>query len=303
MKVGIFYNSISNPGKFSNKVMLMDNFRDGVKVAGDQVLEFRNTTLPKQQLDVGFVLGYTLENNFRKTILNTLHAQNTPPVFVDSNILHYSRPEHEWHRYSLNTVYPGTGVYFFNNLDNTKWQKYSTWHNTSIKPWRTNGNHILIFCQRPNGWNMFGNNQEEWLDQIIRNIKRYSNRPIVIRMHPGDKTRFVQIEKIKQRYGNSVSISTHENIRDALVNCWCAVGYNSTPNAVAPIEGIPVFVTDPVNSWAKDVAFTDISQIENPPLPDRTEWINKIANIHWSNDEVRSGKLWASIKQYISASR
>jgi hypothetical protein len=44
MKVGIFYNSISNPAKFSNKVMLMDNFAEGVKRNGDQVVDFRFTT-------------------------------------------------------------------------------------------------------------------------------------------------------------------------------------------------------------------------------------------------------------------
>jgi hypothetical protein len=46
-----------------------------------------------------------------------------------------------------------------------------------------------------------------------------------------------------------------------------------------------------------------LSLIDNPPTPDRTEWIHKISNIHWSNDEVISGKLWKSIKNYISAAR
>ena len=76
---------------------------------------------------------------------------------------------------------------------------------------------------------------------------------------------------------------------------------NSTPNVVAAIEGIPVYVDDPVHSWAKDVAFKDLSQIEDPEMPDRTTWLEKIANIHWSNDEVRSGKLWSAIKQRISS--
>jgi hypothetical protein len=69
MKVGIFYNSISNPAKFSNKVMLMDNFAAGVQACGDEVVEYRNNTLPDRQLDAGFVLGYTLEDNFRKKII------------------------------------------------------------------------------------------------------------------------------------------------------------------------------------------------------------------------------------------
>lgn len=281
----------------------MDNFKQGVLENNDQVVEYKNNSLPDEPLDAGFVLGYTLADNFRKKIIDQLAAKNIPCIFVDSNILHYSRKEHEWHRYSLNSVYPNDGVYFFNNIDNNKWQKYSEWHGVELKPWRSTGDHILILCQRPAGWNMFGNNQERWLKTIINRIKTSSYRSIVVRMHPGDGSRFDQIDKIKKRYGNLITISQNENIRDDLKNCWCVVGYNSTPNVVAAIEGVPVYVEDPVHSWASDIAFTDISQIEHPLMPDRTEWVNKIANIHWSNNEVISGKLWAAIKNYISSSR
>jgi hypothetical protein len=303
MKVGIFYNSISNPAKFSNKVMLMDNFKMGVESQGDSVIEYRDNKLPNQDLAAGFVLGYTLEDNFRRKIIDSLRATKIPQIFVDSNILHYARPEHEWHRYSLNSVYPHNGVYFFKEPDTTKWQHYSEWHAVSLKPWRTQGRYIMIFCQRPKGWNMFGNDQEVWLDKMIDKIRKYSNRPVVVRMHPGDGSRFKTIEKLQKKYGNSITISEHANIRDALTDCWCTVGYNSTPTAVAAIEGVPGYIEDPVHSWAQDVAFTELSQIENPPMPDRTHWANKIANIHWSNQEVRSGQLWSAIKQYISASR
>lgn len=302
MKVGIFYNSISNPAKFSNKVMLMDNFKTGVLANGDSVIEFKDNQLPDRPLDAGFVLGYTLEDNFRKKIINCLRDQKTHSIFVDSNILHYARKEHEWHRYSLTSVYPDSGTYFFDGLDLNKWQTYSAWHNVTLKPWRTKGQHVLILCQRPKGFNMF-TDQEAWLDATIGKIRKYTNRPIMIRMHPGDGTREKQIHKIQKRYGNTVAISTHDNIREALFNCWCTVGLNSTPNVVAAIEGVPGYIEDPVHSWAADVAFTDLAQIENPPLPDRAEWINKIANIHWSNDEVTTGKLWSQIKKYISSAR
>ena len=302
MKVGIFYNSIRNPAKFSNKVMLMDNFKSGVQANGDTVVEFRDNALPDQLLDAGFVLGYTLEDNFRKKIINRLKEQNAASIFVDSNILHYARKEHEWHRYSLNSVYPNTGTYFFKDLDLLKWTTYSQWHGASLQPWRQNGNHILIFCQRPKGFNMFID-QEEWVDTIIAKIRKYSSRPIMIRMHPGDGSREKQIHKIQKKYGTTVTISTHENIKDALVNCWCTVGINSTPNVVSIIEGIPGYIEDPVHSWAAGIAFTDISQIENPPMLDRSNWINKIANIHWSNNEVKSGQLWATIRAYIVSAR
>ena len=301
MQVGIFYNSIRNPAKFSNKVMLMDNFAHGVRGQGDSVIDFRDNTLPNQKLDAGFVLGYTLEDNFRKKIIDQLRLQKVPAIFVDSNILHYGRKEHEWHRYSLGSVYPNSGTYFFDNLDTTKWNTFSSWHGVDLKPWRTTGNHILVLCQRPKGFNMF-TDQEVWLDKTVAKIRKHSRRPIMIRMHPGDGTRFKQIEKIQKKYGTSVIISEHENIRDALVNCWCTVGINSTPNVVAAIEGIPGYVEDPSRSWAADVAFNDLALIETPPMPNRSEWIHKIANIHWSNDEVRSGALWTAIKKYISVS-
>jgi hypothetical protein len=302
MKVGIFYNSISNPAKFSNKVMLMDNFAAGVQVHGDEVVDFRDNRLPDQPLDAGFVLGYTLEDNFRKKIIDQLRSQKTPSVFVDSNILHYARPEHEWHRYSLNSVYPNSGTYFFGNVSTAKWSQFSGWHGAELKPWREHGCHILILCQRPKGFNMF-TDQEAWLDKTISKIRKHSNRDIMIRMHPGDGTRFKQIEKIQKKYGAAVTISEHGNIREALVNCWCTVGINSTPNVVAAIEGVPGYIEDTVHSWATGVAFTDLAQIENPPLPDRTDWAHQIANIHWSNDEVRSGQLWAAIKNYIASAR
>jgi len=307
MKVGIFYNSFRNPAKFPNKVMLMENFKKGVLSNGDQVVEYHNLQLPTEKLDLGFVLGYTLEDNFRKKIIESLKSQNTPQVFVDSNIFHFSKKEHEWHRYSLNSVYPDSGIYFFDQLDNTKWPSISQWHGCEMLPWRTAGEHILILAQRPKGFNMF-TDQDVWLEKTINTIKQHSSRKIVVRMHPGDGTRDKQIEKLRNQFGKDfnsgkISISTQENIKDALVNCWCSVGYASTPNVVSVIQGVPVYVEEINKSWAKDVAFNDLSLIENPPMPDRDAWIHKISNIHWSNQEVVTGKLWAVIKKYISAVR
>lgn len=280
----------------------MDNFKTGVLANSDEVVEYHNNQLPDQPLDAGFVLGYTLEDNFRKKIINQLRDQRSASIFVDSNILHYSRQEHEWHRYSLNSVYPDTGTYFFNKPHPDKWTTYSQWHGAELKPWRSTGNHVLIFCQRPKGFNMFID-QEAWLDNTISKIRQYSSRPIMIRMHPGDGTREKQIHKIQKKYGTTITISTHNNIRDALIDCWCTVGINSTPNVVAAIEGVPGYIEDPAHSWAADIAFTNLAQIESPPMPDRTVWVNKIANIHWSNDEVKSGQLWAAIKTYIDSFR
>jgi hypothetical protein len=303
MNVGIFYNSITNPRKFPNKLSLMDNFRDGVVHNGDTAVEFQTKFCDIPELDAGFILGYTLENNFRKHIIQVLEQSNCPRIFVDSNILNYANPINEWHRYSLNSVYPSTGEYFFGDIDKTKWDNFSQFHDVELKPWRRAGDHVLILCQRSNGWNLFGQDQLTWIKQTVTEIRQNSDREIIVRLHPGDKSSLVLRNNIQYLYEHHVRVSVNENIKQDLENCWCTVGYNSTPNVVSIIEGIPNIITDPKTSWANGVAGTKINSIEHPIMPDREEWIHRIANIHWSNDEVKSGKLWSQIKSYISSAR
>lgn len=307
MKLGIFYNSISNPHKFQNKTALMDCFKEGALLSDATVVDYINKPCEiDKDLDAGFILGYTLEDNFRKHIITSLENQNSYRIFVDSNILNYANPAHEWHRYSLNSVYPSNGIYFFQDeLDKDKWKSFSKFHGVSLKKWRRNGSHILILCQRSNGWNLFGHNQERWLHKTITKIRKHSDRPIVIRMHPGDRARFDTTKKLKEYYGNNsqISISENPNIIQDLKGCWCSVGFNSTPNAVSVIEGVPSIITDPYNSWSFDVSGFKLNTIENPMTPDRSQWVHKIANIHWSNEEIKSGKLWSHIKNYISSAR
>lgn len=305
MRVGIFYNSISNPKKFSNKHDLMENFKAGVLANNDEAIDYVDLDLNVDGLDAGFILGYTLQDNLRSMIIKSLTKHGIPRIFVDSNILQYSNPSpsHTWHRYSMNSVYPNTGVYFFDELDREKWSIYSKFHNVTLKPYREDGSHILIFCQRPKGWNLFGNDQERWLDKTITKIKKHSERPIVIRMHPGDGTRFKQIEVLKARYGNSVHISENPSIIQDLHDCWCTVGYNSTPNVVSLIEGVPSIITDPLHSWSNGISGEKLNSIENPIMPDRDEWLHKIANIHWSNYEVITGKLWGKIRTYLESTQ
>jgi hypothetical protein len=303
MKVGIFYNSISNPKKFSNKTQLMDNFSAGVQANGDQSIHIVDHVVD-YKVDAGFVLGYTLEKNHRRQIIDTLNVANIPIVFVDSNILHYADDRHEWHRYSMGSVYPDTGSYFFDSIDQNKWDQYSNWHGVVAKPWRKSGNHVVILCQRPQGWNMFGNDQSAWIGSVVKQLQQHvPDRPIVVRLHPRDGSRHRQAEILKSQYQGLITVSTNENILEDLKDCWCSIGFNSTPNVVSAIEGVPVYLEDPVHSWAADVGFTNFADVVDPPTTDRSKWLHQIANIHWSNTEVISGQLWKAIRTYIDCAR
>jgi hypothetical protein len=151
------------------------------------------------------------------------------------------------------------------------------------------------------GWSMRGRNLMQWLDETFGRIRQYSDRPIVLRWHPGDWKNFPAGTDFTPY--NVILSPQERHITQDLVNCWAVVCHNSTPSAVAPIEGIPAFITDdPAYSQGGDIANTDLSQIENPHMPDREQWIRKLAQCHWSFEDVRSGRCWAHMRQYVKPS-
>lgn len=282
----------------------MDIFKQGVTSCGDIVKEYRNRYQVIDNLDAGFVLGYTLENNYRRKIIDSLKLMKAKIIFVDSNIFSYSNSNYNYHRYSVNSVYPTDGEYFL-NLDKNpkKLEEILNFHNIKVQPWRKNGDHILILGQRTLSWNMLNKNGLDWLIGMIIRVKEKTDRKIIVRLHPGDKT-FNQEnrKKLIELFGKTnITISNNENLKYDLLNAWCSIGYNSTPNCASVIEGIPVYLDDPLNSWAREVGFTNLNQIENPTMPDRDEWLHKIASIHWSHKEVEEGNYWKTFKNFYKA--
>ena len=157
--------------------------------------------------------------------------------------------------------------------------------------------------QRNGGWSMGDLDNQDWALETIKKIRQYSNRPIVIRLHPGDKEtkRIIKaggpLCKLKFDYG--VTLSHRENLLDDLKNCWTVVNHNSSPVVGAAIEGYPIFVTDPEKSQCNDIANTDFSKIENPNLPDRQSWVERISMFHWKFDELKSGECWSHMRTFI----
>ena len=48
------------------------------------------------------------------------------------------------------------------------------------------------------------------------------------------------------------------------------------------------------------VANTDLTKIETPDMPDRTQWLNDLGYKLWSTEEIKSGKVFARFKEKLS---
>jgi hypothetical protein len=240
-------------------------------------------------------------------VLDEQAKRNRRTIIVDSNLFLYLDKQNtkRYLRYSMDGVFPTTGNYFSDNPDPKRWLKVSQDLGIRTREWRTQGNHILICLQRNGGWSMKGLDNQDWARDVITRIRQFSDRPIIIRGHPGDRRAGKYLnpkEKAYKLHGlDNVHISDRLNrsLQMDLNNAWCTVVYNSSPAVASAIEGIPVFVDDPIDCQAQDVCNSDIANIEMPDVFDRELWLQKLSMCHWNFDELTSGEAWEHMRKYV----
>jgi hypothetical protein len=147
---------------------------------------------------------------------------------------------------------------------------------------------------------MNGQSVIEWLHLLLQRLKAHTDRPIMVRFHPGDKKiakHMMHLQAIghKVRF-SSPSVSLLKELHDA----YAVISHNSSPGVVSAIEGVPIFLLDPERSQAKDVANINLRNIEKPNYDfDREGWLRRLAMSHWRLDEIRSGECWRHMKQWV----
>jgi hypothetical protein len=307
--VAIYHKTVPN-AKNQEKIDLLKNFSLGVLSTGDTAVD--NQSYVYRQSDVGVIQGWlgagaitTPHLQLRNTVITNQLKNKKYVVVVDSNLFLYANTANDLHylRYSFNGVFPNTGIYCDTNVDSSRWQKLSKNLNLSLKDYRITGNHVLVCLQRNGGWSMGSLDVQNWAIQTINTLRQHTDRPIVIRAHPGDKASREYLDprspKCRIKFSKAVRLSTNANLVDDLRNCWAAVNYNSSPVVGAAIEGIPIFVMDPAKSQCKDIANIDLAQIENPQMPNRQPWVERLAMSHWNFNELKSGECWSHMRKFI----
>lgn len=152
-----------------------------------------------------------------------------------------------------------------------------------IPPEKRRG-EILIACQHQESLQWEGMpSMKQWCEQTISEIKRRTNRRIIIRPHPRSSFTFnipnIIVEK-PQKIQN-----TYDDF-DIFYNYHCIINHNSGPAVQAAIKGIPILCDS--SSLAAPLTNT-WENLENPILPDREQWFLKLCHTEWTVDEIRQG--------------
>jgi len=305
LKAVAYYAGIPARNSNPEKPQILDNFLAGVRSCGDNAVAHKGTNVV--DADVALIQGFVHEHGkkaphlqVRRNAIDCQAKRGKRSLIVDSNLFLYKDPANHkrYLRYSFDGVFPKTGFYFDSDFTATRWQQIQKDLNLSLKPWRKEGDHILLCLQRNGGWSMRGFDVIEWMNKTIQEIRMYDKkRPIVVRAHPGDK----KIRNYLRIAHKNVRLSTSRDITTDLKGAWATVIYNSSPGVASAIEGVPVIITDPVtgHSQAESVANLGIENIENPAMPEREQWIQRLCMSHWNFNELRDGTAWNFFRSYV----
>tara|TARA_B100001113_G_scaffold274848_1_gene229442 strand:+ start:2335 stop:3204 length:870 start_codon:yes stop_codon:yes gene_type:complete len=182
-------------------------------------------------------------------------------------------------------------------VDDTRWPLFRH----TLKPWKQTGDNILLLGQHDASEQWTGMpSMNVWFEQQINQIRKHTTRPILIRPHPRNPVGF-DTKKYKNVSVARPIMDRHTiddtNFKDTLKNAWAVVNHSSNPAMEAVINGIPVFVSE--SSLCFDVGNHSLENINNPLMPDRQQWANKLSYTEWFPEEIAKGLPWTKIKDRI----
>jgi len=161
----------------------------------------------------------------------------------------------------------------------------------SLKPWRTQGSHILIAGQHDKSlqWENMPR-MSTWVMQTIEELKKHTDRSIYFRPHP--RCRLLTIEsqyKNVYRQDPQLVTGTYDDYDINFKDAWATISHSSNPGIQSIINGVPAFVSS--SSLAYPVAnnIDSLQNIEDPVIPDRQQWLNDYAHTEYTTEEISKG--------------
>jgi cellobiose-specific phosphotransferase system component IIB len=121
-----------------------------------------------------------------------------------------------------------------------------------------------------------------WTQHIVEEIKKYTDRPIEVRLKPESRT---------ERQNSNT-------IQDALADAHCLVTYNSIAATEALINGVPAIALGP--NAASMLCPNTLENIDNIEYPDRSliySYLSNLAYNQFTERELRNGTAWRIINE------
>lgn len=157
---------------------------------------------------------------------------------------------------------------------------------------------ILIACQHEKSFQWQGQPPiDQWVSSTVHQIRKFSNRPIVVRPHP--RSPFIlSIPEVK--LDTVIKIPNSYDDYNINYNYHCVVNHNSGPSIQSALQGTPIICDATSLAYPVSGVFENI---DTPTLPDRTDWFLKLLHTEWTIEELAQGipqqRLLPELEKYF----
>lgn len=217
----------------------------------------------------------------RKTV-NLCESQGRDYYYIDTGYIGNLDKRKHWHRIVKNGMQHSVPRY---DLASDRYLNIiGTRDHLRFKKWRKSGDAILVVTPSEKPCKFYGIDRNTWVDNTLTELKKYTDRPIIIR----DKG--LRRERIKE---NSIY---HQFEEDRI---FAVVTYNSIAATEAIGFGIPSFTTAP--NAADPFCLKDLSKIETPLYEDPEKviaWQNWLGYCQYTGAEMQQGIPKSLIEEY-----
>ena len=220
--------------------------------------------------------------------------QNKPVLIIEVGNL---RRNINW-RVSINNV-NGLGIFSTGELDINRPNILGI----DLKDYNHKRNpEILLTTQHEHSLQWRGMpSTDSWLRSTISEIRKYSDRKIVVRPHPRAPKSFYlnNLKNVEIQFPKKI-IGSYDSF-DISYNYHSVINYNSGPTIQAAVEGTPIICDK--TSLAYPIS-NILSDIEDLKYPNRQDWFLKLCHTEWTIDEISQGipflRLQSEIEKFFN---
>lgn len=206
-------------------------------------------------------------------------SQNKPVIVLEVGALDRGRT---W-KVCLNNV---TAQGYYGHTENLDWDRPAKLgiklkNNANSTPW------IVIAMQHSKSLQMHNVDQSQWLAHTIAQLKKHTDRPILVRPHPRSPLTQIKLPPGVNFQAPIKLPDTYDSF-DMDYGCHAVVNYNSGPGIQAAIAGTRCMVDQTSLAWPVSVQFSDV---EKPYTLNREQWLVEICHTEYTVEELQQG-LW-----------
>jgi hypothetical protein len=244
----------------------------------------KGSVIPKEDIDK-FPINVPLafRSMSKRKVINKCWNEGRDFYYIDNGYIGNAQKKKWYYRVVKNDVQHSKKIVNVPNDRFNKMLELHPWMKYNGQKSRPDNGPILLVTPSDKPCNFYGIKKADWLEDTITELKKHTDRKIIVR----DKG--LRSERIGN---NSVAAQCSKE------GVWAVVTYQSIAALEALHYGIPAFTTAP--TCTQHLANTDLTKIENPMYPNEGDFqrlLNYLAYCQYTPRELGSGIAYRLIEE------